>query len=80
MRRIGAAVGVDMQRAFADRERPQATAQVEGAKSEAEDAGVSGTPTLLIFRSGSAEPKRLQADEVELEDVTEALDEALAGG
>jgi protein-disulfide isomerase len=77
LRRIGVAIGLDVPRAFAARKRPEVTGALEGAKSEAEQAGVNGTPTLLIFRKGSPDPVRLEADEVSVGDVTEALDEAL---
>jgi protein-disulfide isomerase len=77
LRRIGAAVGLDVNRAMMDRNRPQTTAQLETAKAEAEQVGVKGTPTILIFEKGSAEPKRLDGNDLSVGDVTEALDEAL---
>ena len=79
LRRVGRAVGLDVPKAFGDRGGPAVTGAMEGAKDEAEQAGVKGTPTILIFTKGSAEPVRLEADEVSVGDVTEALDKALAG-
>lgn len=77
--RIGRAAGLDVARATREAEAAPVTAALEAAKDEAERAGVKGTPTVLIFRTGSPEPRRLEADEVSTRDVTEALDEALAG-
>jgi protein-disulfide isomerase len=80
LRRIGLAAGLDVRRAFAERGSAFVTGQLKAAKDEAEQAGVKGTPTVLIFRAGSPDPERLEANEVSVGDVTEALDEALAGG
>jgi protein-disulfide isomerase len=80
LRRIARAAGLDTDRAFRDAESPAAAGEIAGSKGEAQRAGVKGTPTVLIFRAGSPEPRRLEADEVSREEVTEALDEALAGG
>lgn len=77
LRRIGRAVGLDVPTASAQRGGVTVSGAVDGAKSEAEQAGVSGTPTLLIFEKGSTEPVRLEADELSVGEVTEALDKAL---
>lgn len=77
LRRVGAAVGVDVDRALTEMGKPPVAGQLEGAKDEAEQGGVSGTPTLLIFTKGSAEPTRLDAGDVSVGKVTEALDKAL---
>jgi protein-disulfide isomerase len=77
--RIGRAVRLDVPRALRDAGSPAAAAEVKAAAAEAKRAGVNGTPTVLIFRAGSAEPRRLEAGEVSAGEVTEALDEALAG-
>jgi protein-disulfide isomerase len=79
LRRIGRAVGLDVPPAFAARGGPEVTGALEGAKDEAEQAGVNSTPTILIFKKGSAEPVRLDADAVSVGKVTAALDEALGG-
>jgi protein-disulfide isomerase len=80
LRRVGGAVGLDVERAFAQREGPAVTNQLDAAKDEAERVAVKGTPTVLIFTAGSSDPKRLEADEVSVGEVTEAIDDALAGG
>ncbi len=79
LRRIGTAVGLDAPAAFGERNGVTVTGALDGAKDEAEQAGVKGTPTLLIFKKGSSEPVRMEADEVSVGNVTKALDEALEG-
>ena len=79
LRRIATAVGVDPAEAFAARGGPQATGALEGAKAEAEEVGVKGTPTVLIFRPGTAEPVKLESRDLSVERVTDELDKALGG-
>jgi hypothetical protein len=70
---------VDPVQAFAPPAGVEATRQIEAAKAEAERAELKGTPMVLVLRAGAAEPvRRLEADEVSVGEVTEALDEALA--
>jgi protein-disulfide isomerase len=79
LRGVGRAAGVDLAKAFPARSGLEATQQLDGAKAEAERAGVEGTPTVLVLRAGSAEPfRRLDAGDLSVGEVTEALDEALA--
>jgi protein-disulfide isomerase len=77
LRRIATAVGVDAERAFGARGTPRVTGALDGAKAEAEQAGVKGTPTVLILKPGAAEPVKLEADDLTVERVTEELDKAL---
>ena len=79
LRRIGRAVGLDVPAAFGERNGVTVTGAIDGAKAEAEQVGLEGTPMLLIFRKGSSEPVRLEADELSVGDVTEELDRALGG-
>jgi protein-disulfide isomerase len=78
LRRVGTAVRLDVDEAFGARGSLEVTGALDGAKAEAEQAGVEGTPTVLIFKPGSGEPVKLDANEVSVERVTEELDKALA--
>ena len=81
LRRIGRAVGLDVERAFGDWKAPAIAGEIRAANDLRKRSGVTGTPTVLILRAGASEPRRLEGDSVlKLEDVTDALDEALAGG
>ena len=80
LRRIGRAVGLDVPRALEARSGLEATQQLDAAKAEAERAEVQGTPTVLIYKRGSAEPERLEADDLSVGAVSEALDRALGAG
>ena len=81
LRRIARAAGLDVERAFADLRaaRGELRRELDAASGEAEQLGIAGTPTVLLYRRGSAEPVRLEPDELTVGDVTGALDEALAG-
>jgi hypothetical protein len=67
-----------VQRAFDARKGAEVSGALDGAKAEAQGAGVKGTPTILIYRIGLREPKRLEGDDLSVGEVTKALDEALA--
>jgi protein-disulfide isomerase len=79
LRRIGLAVGLDVDRAFRDRGSPAVIRQLEEAKAAAEASGVDSTPGFTVGRAGG-EPDKLDVDFRSVDDFTKALDEALAGG
>jgi protein-disulfide isomerase len=79
LRRIGQAVGLDVERAFRDRDGPAVGRQLEEAKAAAEGAGVDSTPSFTATRV-AGEPKKLDVDFRSVDDFTKALDDALAGG
>ena len=79
LRRIGLAARLDVQEAFDARGGLEVTGALDGAKAEAEQAGIAGTPTVLIFKPGSPKPVMLDGDDVSLGRVTEELDRALRG-
>jgi protein-disulfide isomerase len=68
--------GLDVARLFTDAERDDITQEADAAKSQAHDAGIQGTPTLLV-KVGGAEPYMIQFTTVE--QLRAALDDALAG-
>jgi protein-disulfide isomerase len=78
LQRIGRAAGLDVPAAFGERGGVTVSGAVDGAKAEAKEVGLEGTPMLLIFRKGSSEPVRMEADELSVGNVTEELDKALA--
>jgi protein-disulfide isomerase len=79
LRRIGEAVGLDVDRAFEDRNSPAVDRQLEEAKTAAKAAGVDRTPGFTVSRAGG-EPKKLDVDFSSVDEFTRALDDALAGG
>jgi len=52
LRRVAAAAGLDVERAFAERRSVAVNALVEQARSAAKAAGVESTPTYVISRGG----------------------------
>ena len=78
LRRIGAAVGLDVERAMRDRGSPAVKAQLEEAKTVAEAAGVESTPWFLVQRAGGR-PQRLEPKSLTPAAFTEALDRAMGG-
>ncbi|MDQ3934611.1 MAG: DsbA family protein [Actinomycetota bacterium] len=77
LRRIGTAVGLDVERALAERGHPEVRAQLETAKGAAEGADIEAAPTWLVTRLGRA-PERLEPEVLEPEPFGKALDRALA--
>jgi protein-disulfide isomerase len=78
LRRIGEGAGLDVDRAFADRDGELAKAQIRDAKAEGERAKVESTPWFLVQRGREA-PRRLEPGALDATAFTAALDEALAG-
>lgn len=68
--------GLDVDKLFADAESAEIAAEVNAAPGEAQAAGISGTPSLLI-KIGDAEPYYVQVSSVE--EIRAALDDALQG-
>ncbi len=68
--------GLDAEKLFADAETAEITTTAEEAAGKATDAGIPGTPTLLI-KIGEAEPYVIQVANVE--QMRAALDDALHG-
>ena len=68
--------GLDVEKLFADAGSAKITQEAEGAKAEAQAAGIQGTPTLLI-QVGDQAPYMIQVATVE--QLRAALDDALAG-
>ena len=68
--------GLDVDELFADAESDEIAAEVNAAPGEAQAAGISGTPSLLI-KIGDAEPYYVQVSSVE--EMRAALDDALQG-
>jgi protein-disulfide isomerase len=79
LRRIAAAAGLDVARAFRDRDGAVARGRIEGAKVEAEAAGIDRTPSFTVALPGGS-PEKLDGDPGSVEEFTKALDEALAAG
>jgi protein-disulfide isomerase len=52
LRRVAAAAGVDVKRAFAERGSVAVNAQLEEARAAAKAAGVESTPTYVVARGG----------------------------
>jgi protein-disulfide isomerase len=74
LRRVGAAAGVDLRRAFADRRTPIVTAMLAQAKAAAKRGRVAETPTFLVSRPGRG-LRRVTGSG----DVTAVIDEVLSG-
>jgi protein-disulfide isomerase len=73
----GATPGLDVERAFADRDRPVVLEMLTEADDAARAAGVDSTPAFYLRRGdGAAEP--LEPAALTAEAFTTALDEALA--
>ena len=79
LRRIGRAIGLDVERALRDRNRRDVTAQLEQAKQVAEESEIDSTPAFLLTRPGEG-PERLEVESLAPGPFTEALDRALGGG
>ena len=77
LRRIGSAVGLDVDRAMAARGGAAVTAELETAIAEGKAAGVESTPWFLIAK-GAEKPKRLEVEALTAEAVTGAIDAAIA--
>jgi protein-disulfide isomerase len=78
--RIGKAVGIDVQKAFAARGTPIVDRQLADAKTFAGVAGVKATPSFVLARTGRSGLKRLDIPSLTVEEFTKKLDEVLAGG
>lgn len=68
--------GLDVDRLFVDAEREDIVAEAEGAEQVAQDAGIVGTPTLMIA-IGDDEPYLIEVANVE--QLRAALDDAIDG-
>lgn len=68
--------GLDVDRLFADAERPAIVQQASGAAAKASAAGIQGTPTFLV-KIGNSAPYLIQVASVDQMRAT--LDDALAG-
>ena len=77
LRRIGSAVGIDVNRAFAARESPVVTAELDRAIAEGKAAKLESTPWLLV-QEGEGKPERLELDALTPEALTEAIDAAMS--
>ena len=78
LRRIGTAVGVDVEKAFAAREGPVVDKQLGEAKTFAGAAGVKATPSFVLVRGSEA--KMLEVESLTVGEFTKKLDQALGGG
>ena len=78
LRRIGSAVGVDVDRALAARESPAVTGELDRAIAEGKAAGLESTPWFTIAK-GAGKPKRLEIEDLTAEAATEAIDAATSG-
>jgi protein-disulfide isomerase len=77
VRRLAAAIpGLDVDRLFADAERPDIVDEASNAASKASEAGIRGTPTFLV-KIGRSTPYLIQVSSVG--DMRAALDDALQG-
>ena len=77
LKRIGEAIGLDVERAFAARASPAVTAEIEKAITEGKAAKVESTPWFLLTKAGG-KPERFEADISNAAAFTKALDEAIA--
>ena len=71
--------GLDVPRAFADRDSPAARRLLRRAQAQATASGVDSTPSFLL-RQGAAPARPLELQALDAATVTTALDEALLGG
>jgi protein-disulfide isomerase len=77
VRRLAAAIpGLDVDRLFADAERPDIVDEASSAASKASAAGIQGTPTFLV-KIGDGTPYLIQVASVD--EMRAALDDALQG-
>jgi protein-disulfide isomerase len=77
IRELGAEIpGLDVDQLFVDAEREDIVAEVDGAGTAADAAGIAGTPTLQIA-IGDDEPYDIQVADVD--QLRAALDDALDG-
>ena len=79
LRRIGRAVGLDVERAMRERDDPAVRAQLDEARRAAEQAGIDSTPAFLVQRASEA-PERLEVEALAPGPFTEALDRAVGSG
>ena len=79
LRRIGTAVGLDVERAFRDRDGPRVTGLLAGSKHEAKVAGIESTPSFTVQLPGGKARLLPVDDPGSAEKFTKRLDEALAG-
>jgi protein-disulfide isomerase len=77
LRRIAAAVGIDVERAMAARDSAAVTAELDRAIAEGKAAKVESTPWFLIAKAGG-KPRRLEVEALTAGAVTEALDTAMS--
>ncbi|HEX8066454.1 MAG TPA: DsbA family protein [Thermoleophilaceae bacterium] len=77
LERVGAAAGLDVRRALAERDDPAVTAELREAAAEAQRLGVKSTPSFVLMRPGR-EPEGLDFGSLSVGAFTDALDEALA--
>jgi protein-disulfide isomerase len=68
--------GLDVDQLFTDAERADIVAEAEGAEAAGQDAGIMGTPTLLV-QIGNDEPYLI--DVANVDQLRAALDDALEG-
>jgi protein-disulfide isomerase len=78
LRRIAAAVGLDVEKALADRKHPEVAAELDIAKRAAEGADIESTPSFLVTRA-ARQPEKLQPESLEPQEFGKALDRALFG-
>ena len=78
LRRIGAAAGLDVARALAERKQPAVGAQLDDAQRAGKGAGVEAAPSWRVVVAGRP-PEKLEPDELEVEPFGKALDRALFG-
>ena len=77
VRRLAAAIpGLDVDRLFADAERPDIVDEASSAASRASAAGIQGTPTFLV-KIGDGTPYLIQV--ASADEMRAALDDALQG-
>jgi protein-disulfide isomerase len=76
LREVGAASGLDTERAFADRERPFATRAIEDAERTADAVGSTHTPDFYL-RHGDGPLEPLPLQDLTPEAFAAALDRAL---
>jgi len=69
--------GLDVDQALADRESPQVDRALRAARDAAAEAGFESTPSFLLAVDGGA-PQPLEVASLDPEEVTAALDAALA--
>jgi protein-disulfide isomerase len=78
LKRIGEAIGLDVDRALAARDSAAVTAELDKAIAEGKAAKVESTPWFLLTKAG-AKPERFEADTSNAAAFADALDKAIAG-